>query len=76
MAEQGGSMQEGNSTKRWIDAYLDRKPAELAGIAEKLRKLVKTAGDLGKPSLRKLILAAARQNKKEPMQGMKPNRSR
>jgi hypothetical protein len=30
MAEQGGSMQEGNSTKQWIDAYLDRKPAELA----------------------------------------------
>ena len=133
-------MLEGNSAKDWIDTYLDTKPAELAYVAEKLRKLVKrtvagtkesvnpwkiptfesdgpmcffmvgknhvtfgflrgtslpdpagllegtgknlrhvklkTAGDLGKPALRKLIVAAARQNKKEPLEGMKPKKSR
>jgi hypothetical protein len=133
-------MLEGASAKKWIDAYVDEKPAELAGIAEKLRKLVKktvadtkesvnpwkiptfqsngpmcffmvgkkhvtfgflrgtalrdpagllegtgknlrhvklrTVNDLGNPALRKLILAAARQNKKEPMEGMKPKKNR
>lgn len=133
-------MLEGASAKTWIDAYVDQKPAELAGIAEKLRKLVKktvadtkesvnpwkiptfqsngpmcffmvgkkhvtfgflrgtslpdpagllegtgknlrhvklrTADDLGNPALRNLILAAARQNKKEPMEGMKPKKNR
>ena len=133
-------MLEGASAKKWIDACVDEKPAELAGIAEKLRKLVKktvadtkesvnpwkiptfqsngpmcffmvgkkhvtfgfrrgtslrdpagllegtgktlrhvklrTVDDLGNPALRKLILAAARQNKKEPMEGMKPKKNR
>jgi hypothetical protein len=132
-------MLEGASAKKWIDAYVDEKPAALAGIAEKLRKLVKktvadtkesvnpwkiptfqsngpmcffmvgkkhvtfgflrgtslcdpagllegagknlrhvklrTVDDLGNPALRKLILAAG-QNKKEPVEGMKPKKNR
>jgi len=132
-------MLEGARAKKWIDAYVDKKPGELAGIAGKLRKLVKKtvadtkesvnpwkiptfqsngpmcffmvgkkhvtfgflrgtslpdpagllegAGknlrhvklraveDLSNPALRKLILAAARQNKKEPMEGMKPKKN-
>src|SRR5271167_3803368 len=127
------------SAKKWIDDYVDKKPAELAGIAGKLRKLVKktvantkesvnpwkiptfeshgpmcffmvgknhvtfgflrgtslpdparllegtgknlrhvklrTVDDLSNPALRKLIEAAARQNKKEPMEGMKPKKN-
>jgi len=133
-------MLEGASAKKWIDDYVDKKPAELAGIAGKLRKLVKktvantkesvnpwkiptfeshgpmcffmvgknhvtfgflrgtslpdparllegtgknlrhvklrTVDDLSNPALRKLIEAAARQNKKEPMEGMKPKKNK
>jgi hypothetical protein len=139
LGDTGGPMLEGNSAKNRIDTYLEKKPAELAKIAEKLRKLVKrtvagamesvnpwriptfesngpmcffmvgknhvtfgflrgtslpdpagllegtgknlrhvklkTADDVGKPALRKLIAAAALQNKKEPMEGMKPKKS-
>jgi hypothetical protein len=131
-------MLEGNSAKRCMEKYLDKKPAELVDIAVKLRKLVKrtvagtkesvnpwkiptfeshgpmcfftvgknhvtfgfvrgtslpdparllegtgknlrhvklkTVADVGKPGLRKLIQAAARQNEKEPMEGMKPKK--
>ncbi len=31
----------GKSAQEWIDAYLDRRPAELAEIGEKLRRLMK-----------------------------------
>jgi hypothetical protein len=35
-------MLEGRSAKEWIDVYVDTKSRELADVAEKLRKLVKT----------------------------------
>lgn len=133
-------MLEGKSAQEWIDAHLDRKPPELAEIAEKLRKLMKktaagtkesvnpwkiptfesngpmcymsigknhltfgflrgtalpdpagllegtgkslrhvkvrTVEALKSPALKKLILAAAKLNKKEPMEGMKPRKNK
>ena len=125
-------MLEGKKAKEWINLYVDKKPAELRDVAEKLRKLMKktvkrvkesvnswkiptyesngpmcffmvgkyhvtfgflrgtslpdpagllegtgknlrhvklrTAEDLQEPAVRKLIEAAARLNKKEPME--------
>ncbi len=133
-------MLEGKGAKKWIDAYLEKKPAEHAAVAKALRKLVKktvpgikesvnpwkiptfesngpmcffmvgknhvtfgflrgtslpdparllegtgrklrhvklrTAEDLQKPALKKLVAAAAKLNKKEPMEGMKPRKSK
>jgi hypothetical protein len=131
-------MLEGKSAQEWIDAYLERKPPELADVAEKLRQLMKktvagtkesvnpwklptfesngpmcymsigknhvtfgflrgtslpdparllegtgknlrhvklrTVEDLQRPALKNLIQAAAKLNKKEPMEGMKPGK--
>ena len=49
-------------------------PAELLeGTGKNLRHVkLRTAEDLREPALKKLVLAAARLNKKEPMKGMKP----
>jgi hypothetical protein len=133
-------MLEGKIAREWIDTYLDKKPPELADVAEKLRALVKrvvkdtkesvnpwkiptfesngpmcffmvgknhvtfgflrgtslpdpqgllegtgknlrhvkvkSVDDLKKPALKKLILAAAKLNKKEPMEGMKPRKNK
>jgi hypothetical protein len=126
---------EGKQALAWIDAYLDRKPPDLAAVAAGLQQLVRTvvkgtrvsvnpwklptfesngpmcffsigknhvtfgflrgtsladpegllegtgknlrhvklreAKELKRPALKKLILAAARLNKKEPMVGMR-----
>jgi hypothetical protein len=136
----GRAMLEGKIAREWIDACLDKKPPELADVAEKLRALVKrvvkdtkesvnpwkiptfesngpmcffmvgknhvtfgflrgtslpdptgllegtgknlrhvkvkSVDDLKKPALKKLILAAAKLNKKEPMAGMKPRKNK
>ncbi|MGB7435463.1 MAG: DUF1801 domain-containing protein [Candidatus Acidiferrum sp.] len=49
-------------------------PAKLLeGTGKNLRHVkLRSAEDLRKPALKKLIQAAARLNKKEPMEGMKP----
>jgi hypothetical protein len=51
-------------------------PAKLLeGTGKNLRHVkLRTAEDLRKPALKKLIQAAARLNKKEPMEGMKPKK--
>jgi len=51
-------------------------PAELLeGTGKNLRHVkLRTLEDLREPALKKLILAAARLNKKEPMEGMKPKK--
>ena len=47
----------------------------LEGTGKNLRHVkLRSAGDLRKPALKKLILAAAKLNKKEPMEGMKPKK--
>jgi hypothetical protein len=49
----------------------------LEGTGKNLRHVkVKSLDDLRNPALRKLIEAAARQNKKQPMEGMKPKKSK
>jgi hypothetical protein len=51
-------------------------PAKLLeGTGKNLRPVkLRSADDLRKPALKKLIQAAARLNKKEPMKGMKPKK--
>jgi hypothetical protein len=51
-------------------------PAKLLeGTGKNLRHVkLRSIDDLGKPALKKLIEAAARLNKKEPMEGMKPKK--
>ncbi len=51
-------------------------PAKLLeGTGKNLRHVkLRTLEDLREPALKKLILAAARLNKKEPMEGMKPKK--
>jgi hypothetical protein len=51
-------------------------PAKLLdGTGKSLRHVkLRSMDDLGKPALKKLIQAAARLNKKEPMEGMKPKK--
>jgi hypothetical protein len=51
-------------------------PAKLLeGTGKNLRHVkLRTKEDLRKPALKRLIQAAARLNKKEPMEGMKPKR--
>jgi hypothetical protein len=51
-------------------------PAKLLeGTGKNLRHVkLRTTEDVRKPALKKLIQAAARLNKKEPMEGMKPKR--
>jgi hypothetical protein len=51
-------------------------PAKLLdGTGKSLRHVkLRSMDDLGKPALKKLIQAAARLNKKEPMDGMKPKK--
>lgn len=47
----------------------------LEGTGKNLRHVkLRTKEDLRAPGLKKLILAAARLNKKEPMEGMKPKK--
>ena len=47
----------------------------LEGTGKNLRHVkLRTLEDLREPALKKLILAAARLNKKEPMEGMKPKK--
>jgi hypothetical protein len=146
MQEAGTWVEEENAMKaiadgrKWIDAYVEKKDANIGEIAQELRRLVKktvagtsesvnpwklptfesngpmcyfSAGkdhvtfgflrgtslpdpakllegtgknlrhvklhsmdDLRKPGLKKLIQAAARLNKKEPIEGMKPKKER
>ncbi len=51
-------------------------PAKLLeGTGKSLRHVkLRSMDDLGKPALKKLVQAAARLNKKEPMEGMKPKK--
>ena len=51
-------------------------PAKLLeGTGKNLRHVkLRSADDLRKPALKKLIQAAARMNKKEPMEGMRPKK--
>jgi hypothetical protein len=53
-------------------------PAKLLeGTGKSLRHVkLRTAADVKKPALKKLIQAAARLNKKEPMEGMKPGKTK
>jgi hypothetical protein len=49
----------------------------LEGTGKNLRHVkLRSVDELRKPALEKLIRAAARLNKKEPMEGMKPKRNR
>ena len=49
----------------------------LEGTGKNLRHVkLRSLDDLRKPALKKLIQAAARLNKKEPMEGMKPKKKR
>lgn len=52
-------------------------PAKLLeGTGKNLRHVkLRSMEDLGKPTLKKLIQAAARLNKREPMEGMKPKKT-
>jgi hypothetical protein len=53
-------------------------PAKLLeGTGKNLRHVkLRSVDDLRKPALKKLIQAAARLNKKEPMEGMKPKKQK
>ena len=44
-------MLEGKNAKEWIDWYVDTKPAELRGVAEQLRKLMKKTVKSAKESV-------------------------
>jgi hypothetical protein len=49
----------------------------LEGTGKNLRHVkLRSLGDLRNPALKKLIQAAARLNKKEPMEGMKPKKQK
>jgi hypothetical protein len=56
-------------------ASLPDKAKVFEGTGKDLRHVkLRSAEDLRKPELKKLIQAAARLNKKEPMEGMKPKK--